>query len=274
MLKEENISNRLNRLKKRSKCQSSNIRNKKPSQMRFQFKSSLFTEKNRSLIEKLVSQSVSPENSFSKEKIKDKERNKPKKYSTTTKAKNTIITSNNKTYNQRIFQNINNYKKKIFCKQILKNKINSTFSQNNSGSNCNINNKNNSIINCQIQPIKKRNIKIKITNNNNIQKKKIVFNSMANRTRNNSVKVKLNFNLNSSVKYIYEPKKINGSVKNVKPVDLKNSLQNKNNTNMITVNTISLKNRKSNINNMKLVETKKKPKIITNKKNRNSFHYH
>ena len=97
---------------------------------------------------------------------------------------------------------------------------------------------------------------------------------MANRTRNNSVKVKLNFNLNSSVKYIYEPKKINGSVKNVKPADLKNSLQNKNNTNMITVNTISLKNRKSNINNMKLVETKKKPKIITNKKNRNSFHYH
>ena len=68
----QNISNKLNQLKKRPKCQSSNIRSKNPPQISFEFKSSLFTEKNRSLIAKLVSQSISPDNSFSKDKKLEK----------------------------------------------------------------------------------------------------------------------------------------------------------------------------------------------------------
>ena len=116
---DENITNKLQRLKKRAKCQSSNTRHKIPSQISFQFKSSLFTEKNRTLIEKLVSQSISPENSFSKEEIKEKDKEKE------SDIKNkTIKSSTDKKYkniksrcNQRIFQEINNNKKKFFVKK-------------------------------------------------------------------------------------------------------------------------------------------------------------
>jgi len=276
---DQNLSNRLNRLKKRPKCQSSNTRYKYPSQINFQFKSSLFTEKNKSLIEKLVSESVSPENSFSKEEIKDKQKEKEKinqnrqnESSSNTNLKNAKTTNNSKIGNQQIFKDINNYKKRVFCKKTLKNKINSTFSYMNAG----LNNINNSITNCQIKPIKKRNYKIKIIKNNSIEKKKIVFNGIDNnKIKNNSVKSKINSNLNSSTKYIYERKKMNGSVKIVNSKNLRNSVNNiNNNLKIITVNTINLKNRKNIINNLKLIENKNKGKNIISKKYRNTMNYH
>ena len=290
---DENISNKLNRLKKRAKCQSSNTRHKIPPQISFQFKSSLFTEKNRSLIEKLVSQSVSPENSFSKEEIKEKEKdreriikneaNKTFKSSTEKKNINTKSTNKSRRSNQRIYQEINN-KKKVFCKKILKNKMNSTVSYMYNG----IHSPNNSITNCHIKPIKKRIYKIKINNNNNIEKKKIVFNGIGNNNssekrkinfngmsnnkgKNNSVKSKIYSNLNCSTKCLYQRKKLNGSVKTGNIINKRNSVNNKNNLNIITVNTINIKNRINNYNNLKLVKNKNKPKIMVNKNLRNSM---
>ena len=277
---DQNIANRLNRLKKRPKCQSSNTHYKTPSQISFQFKSSLFTEKNKSLIEKLVSLSVSPENSFSKEeesKEKDKEKikkiNKQNPTSANAKVNNIKTSNNSKIYNHHIFQNNNNYKKNVFCKKILKNKINSTFSYMNAGLN-NIKNSITSITNCQIKPIKKIKYKIKISNNNSVEKKKIVFNGLGNKKiKNNSVKSKINSNLNSPNKYLYEKKKLNCSVRIGKRINIRNSVNKKNNNlNIITVKTINLKNRKNNINN--LIENKKKTKILVNQKNRNTTHYH
>ena len=294
---DENISIKLNRLKKRAKCQSSNTRHKLPPQISFQFKSSLFTEKNRTLIEKLVSQSVSPDNSFSKEEIKEKdkekekesniknEKNKTIKSSPDKKNKNIASTNNSRRCNQRIFQEINNNKKKVFCKKILKNKMNSTVSYMNSG----LHSPNNSIANCQIKPIKKRIYNIKINNNNNIEKKKIVFNGIGNNNssekrkinfngisnnkgKNNSVKSKIYQNLNCSTKCLYQRKKLNDSVKNANIIHKRNSVNNKNNLNIITVNTINLKNRINNYNNLKLVKNKNKPKIMVNKNLRNSIY--
>ena len=289
---DENITNKLQRLKKRVKYQSSNTRHKIPSQISFQFKSSLFTEKNRTLIERLVSQSVSPENSFSKEEIKEKDKekesdikNKTTKSSTDKKYKNIKSTNNSRRYNQRIFQEINNNKKKVFCKKILKNKMNSTVSYTNSG----INSPNKSITNCQIKPIKKRIYKIKINNNNNIEKKKIVFNGIGNHNSNekrkiifngmsnnkgkhNTVKSKIYSNLNCSTKYLYQSKKLNDSVKIGNIINKRNSVNNKNNLNIITVNTINLKNRINNYNNLKLVKNKNKPKIMVSKNLRNTMH--
>jgi hypothetical protein len=283
---EKNIPNRLNKLKKRPKCLSCNYRNKKTSNlMSFQFKSSLFTEKNRTLIEKLVSQSVSPDNSFSKEiksekkknKDKDKEKNNVNKYPTTTKAKNMAIC--HRIYKKTVFQNMDGCKKKIFCKKTLNHHINSTFSS--MAIEC-INRKKNNIkksINCQIHPIKKRNVKIKISNNNSVEKKKIEFNNgLVNnkhkKTRNNSVKIKLNFN--SSVKSVYERKKCNGSIiKNLKYNynNIRHSTHNQNNINIITVNTIDLKNRKKKIKK-KILEDKNKPKNIVGQKYKNAFNQH
>ena len=299
---DENISIKLNRLKKRAKCQSSNTRHKIPPQISFQFKSSLFTEKNRSLIEKLVSQSVSPENSFSKEEIKEKEKdreriikneaNKTFKSSTEKKNINTKSTNKSRRSNQRIYQEINN-KKKVFCKKILKNKMNSTVSYMNNV-NIGIHSPNNSITNCQIKPIKKKIYKIKINNNNNIENKKIVFNGIGNNNssekrkinfngmsnnkgKNNSVKSKIYSNLNCSTKCLYQRKKLNDSVKIGNIINERNSVNNKNNLNIITVNTINLKNRINNrinnYNNLKLVKNKNKPKIImVNKNLRNSMY--
>lgn len=302
---DENISNKLNRLKKRAKCQSSNTRHKIPPQISFQFKSSLFTEKNRSLIEKLVSQSVSPENSFSKEEIREKDKEKEKEQdsdikneknkttSTNKKNKNIKSINNSRRCNQRIFQEINNNKKKVFCKKILKNKMNSTVSYMNNV-NIGIHSPNNSITNCQIKPIKKKIYKIKINNNNNIEKKKIVFNGIGNNNssekrkinfngmsnnkgKNNSVKSKIYSNLNCSTKCLYQRKKLNDSVKIGNIINERNSVNNKNNLNIITVNTINLKNRINNrinnYNNLKLVKNKNKPKIImVNKNLRNSMY--
>ncbi len=119
----QNISNKLNQLKKRRKCQSSNICSKNPPQINFEFKSSLFTEKNRSLIAKLVSHSISQDNYFSKDKKLEKIKIKGNKCSTTTKIKNIKTVNNRRIYNHRIFQDINNYNMKIFQKKIMKKKI-------------------------------------------------------------------------------------------------------------------------------------------------------
>ena len=256
---DKNISNKLNRLRKRPKCQSCCNRYKKPIQKSFQFKSSLFTEKNRSLIEKLISQSASPENSFSKDNINQKEINKTEKSS---KANNSIINSHH------FCQNIDNYKRKIFHKKMLNNKINSTFSCMNNKTN----NINNSLKNCQINPIKKNNNKIKLCNNNSLDKRKIVFIGMKKNDKNNSVKTKLSVNLNGSSKCLYERKKLNGSVKIGKISNKRNYENNKNSINIITVNTINLKNRKNNNNNMKLIQNK--PKLIQNQRYRNTIHNH
>ena len=295
---DENISNKLNRLKKRPKYQSSSTRHKVPAQMSFQFKSSLFTEKNRSVIEKLISQSVSPENSFSNEEIQEKENEKKEKEkekekekkekkekekekeinktSPKPKNKNSKATHNSKIANQRLFQDINNHKKKVFCKKILKNKNSTTFSYMNYINSLR-NNDNSSITNCRIEPIKKRNYKFKISNNNSIEKRKIVFNGLGNnKVKNNSVKAKLDLNKNNSIKCLYERKKLNTSVKIGNHFNKRNSTNGKNNykKNPIIVNTTNLKKRINNINNLKLVESKNKSKIIVNQKYRNAIKSH
>ena len=236
---EENISSRL----KRAKCQSTKARNRKGIQSSFEFKSSLFTEKNKSLIEKLISQSISKENSFSKDE----------------EEKNRKTVKNRRVYNHPIFKDNNT--KKIFTKKIMKKSINCTFSYRNIKPT--VDSTKNLITNCKIKPIKKR--KVKLSNiNPSIEKKKIVFNGITyNGTRNNSFKPKIN--LNSSAKSLYEHKKINGSVKNSRPINMRNSLKNKNDINIITVNTINLKNR----NNISKVEYKDKIKIISKQKNNN-----
>lgn len=249
---EENISSRL----KRAKCQSTKARNRKGIQSSFEFKSSLFTEKNKSLIEKLISQSISKENSFSKD---EEEKNKKIKPSSSTKTKNRKTVKNRRVYNHPIFKDNNT--KKIFTKKIMKKSINCTFSYRNIKPT--VDSTKNLITNCKIKPIKKR--KAKLSNiNPSIEKRKIVFNGITyNGTRNNSFKPKIN--LNSSAKSLYERKKINGSVKNARPINMRNSLKNKNDINIITVNTINLKNR----NNISKVEYKDKIKIISTQKNNN-----
>lgn len=278
----EDISNKLMKLKKRPKCQSSKTRYNNPTQMSFTFKSSLFTEKNKSLIEKLISQSISPDNSFSKEEIKEKEKkeknsNIKNKTSVKIKNKNFKTTNNSKIINKRIFQDINNIKKKVFCKKILKSINNSTYSNINYRNNLR-NYENASITNCRIEPIKRRKYKFKIMNNNNntIDKKKFIFNGIVNNNiRNNSVKSNLNSNKkNNSSKCLYERKKLNGSVKIGNHFNKRNSVNKKNILNVITVNTVNLKNRISNINNMKLVENKNKSKILVNQKYRNAIYNH
>ena len=61
---------------KRAKCQSTDYRIKNPTEIDFEFKSSLFTEKNKSLIEKLISQHISQETSFSKDEINEEPKRK------------------------------------------------------------------------------------------------------------------------------------------------------------------------------------------------------
>lgn len=264
----QNGSNKINRLKKKVKCQSNNTRYKSPNQKCFQFKSSLFTEKNKSLIEKLVSLSVSPENSFSKEESKEKENNKKDKLSIETKSKNAKTEKKNRICHQKILQD---NKKKIFCKKIFKDKNNSTVSYVNKA----INNINTSITDCQIEPIKKKNYKVKFSKNESIEKKKVIFNGINNFIRNGSVKTKINSNLNCSTKNLYERKKLNKSMKIGSVVNKRNSINNKNNINIITVNTINLKNRAKNINNLKLIKNKIKPKkIMINEKNKNTIYCH
>ena len=123
-----------------------------------------------------------------------KEKEKEKKINITSpkpKNKNSKTANNSRIANQRLFQDINYHKKKLFCKKILKNKNSTTFSYMNYINSLR-NNDNSSITNCRIEPIKKRNYKFKISNNNSFERRKIAFNGIGNnKIRNNSVKVKL-----------------------------------------------------------------------------------
>ena len=263
---DQNISTRC----KRIKCQSTKVRDKKPPQFDFKFKSSLFTDKNKSLIEKLISQPISGDNSFSQNETEKKNiKNKPLSSTKKTAGKRAI---NSQLCKQRLFKD----KKKVSPKKmpknkINKNKINTTFSYRSLELN---RIKQATINNCQIKSIKKRNGRI--TFHNSAEKRKILFNGINGnkiRTRNNSIKAKLN--LNSSTKYLYKPKNMNSSVKNIKLINTRNYLKNNNLNGIITVNTINLRDRKSNIinvNNLKNLENRNKRKIIVNQKYNNTMY--
>ena len=263
---DQNISTRC----KRIKCQSTKIRDKKPVKFDFKFKSSLFTDKNKSLIEKLISQPISEDNSFSLNETEKKYfKNKP--FSSI--KKNTVKrASNSQQCKQRLFKD----KKKVSSKKvpknkIKKNKINSTFSYRSLEFN---RIKNATIANCKIKSIKKRNCKI--TFHNSAEKRKILFNGIngnKTKTRNNSIKIKLN--LNSSTKYLCRPKNMNGSVKNIKLINTRNYLKNNNLNGIITVNTINLRDRKNNIinvNNLKKLENRNKGKITVSQRYNNTMY--
>jgi hypothetical protein len=273
---------------KRAKNQSTSVRNKTPSLINFEFKSSLFTEKNKSLIEKLISQNISQETSFSKEEEKNIfQKPKPK----TKKAFSTIKSKIPKSLNTSLLENkskrnIKKTEKELSTKNILTSKNNSTII---------IKNKDNitTKINEEIKPIHKKIIKISKKQGPNIQskihiqtikksleKKKIVFNGITkdlmnkNKTRNNPIKQpKQNSNLTSSIKSIIPKKKIgeknyvNNKNKITNKKNLRNSMDNKyNNLNLITVNTINVKERKKStgINNIYL---KTKNNIKSNNNN-------
>jgi hypothetical protein len=265
---DQNISTRC----KRIKCQSTKVRDKKPPHFDFKFKSSLFTDKNKSLIEKLISQPISGDNSFSQSETEKKIlKNKPL---SSTKKANIKRSSNSQQCKQRLFKD----KKKVSPKKVFKNKINknknkinSTFSYRSLELN---RIKNSTITNCQIKSIKKRNFKI--TFHHSAEKRKILFNGINGKkikTRNNSIKEKLN--LKSSTRYLYKPKNMNGSVKNLKLINTRNYLKNNNLNGIITVNTINLRDRKSNIinvNNLKKLENRNKCKITVNQKYNNTMY--
>jgi len=263
---DQNISARC----KRIKCQSTKVRDKKPPQFDFKFKSSLFTDKNKSLIEKLISQPISGDNSFSQSETEKKIlKNKP--FSSTKKA-TVKRASNSQQCKQRLFKDKKKVSpKKVFKNKINKNKINSTFSYRSLELN---RIKNSTITNCRIKSIKKRNCKI--TFHNSAEKRKILFNGINGKiikTRNNSIKEKLN--LKSSTRYLYKSKNMNGSVKNIKLINTRNYLKNNNLNGIITVNTINLRDRKSNIinvNNLKKLENRNKGKISVNQKYNNTMH--
>ena len=215
---------------KRAKCQSTDYRIKNPTEIDFEFKSSLFTEKNKSLIEKLISQNISQESSFSKEEKKDKA--KEKIQAKKNKAFSTIKSKMPKSVNTSLLENnnkdyIKNNEKKLSNKNILANKNNSTIAIKNKD-------KKHSIINCQIKPLHKKYLRIserpiqnpqkKVqiqTMRNSIEKKKMVFNGITkdvdkNKTRNNPInhKPKQNSNLIISIKPIFQRKKIDNEVGN------------------------------------------------------------
>ena len=107
---------------KKEKYQSSSVRVKKPPSLNFEFKSSLFTEKNKTLIEKLISRNVSQETSFSKEEIKEKEKlkSKTKKAFSTLKAK-IPISLNTSLVENKNKANIKKNQNKLDTKTILPN---------------------------------------------------------------------------------------------------------------------------------------------------------
>ena len=249
---------------KKGKYQSSSVRIKKPLSLNFEFKSSLFTEKNKTLIEKLVSRNVSQETSFSKEEIKEKEKLKPrtKKAFSTLKAK-IPISLNTSLVENKNKANIKKNQNKLDTKTILPNKKNSSIIAKSKDTKS-------SITNYQIKPIHKKILNIvkkpvpnpptKVPNQTakNSLDKIITFNGTTqdllnkNKTRNNPVrqKQKQNTNLNSSIKATYMQKKFGNNIhgqnknKNIKNKNLRNSLDNKyNNLNLITVNTIYVKDR-------------------------------
>ena len=109
---------------KRVKYQSTSVRVKKPSFINFEFKSSLFTEKNKSLIEKLISRNISQETSFSVEESKDKINRKIK--SKPKKAASIIKSTMPKSVNVSLIEqkskgNIKKYEIKFSTKNILTN---------------------------------------------------------------------------------------------------------------------------------------------------------
>lgn len=285
---------------KRSKCQSTSVRTKNPPSLNFEFKSSLFTEKNKSLIEKLISQNISQESSFSKEEKKDKA--KEKIQAKKNKAFSTIKSKIPKSVNTSLLENnnkdyIKNNEKKLSNKNILANKNNSTIAIKNKD-------KKHSIINCQIKPLHKKYLRIserpiqnpqkKVqiqTMRNSIEKKKMVFNGITkdidkNKTRNNPInhKPKQNSNLSISIKPIFQRKKIGFNEvgndiknKNIKNKTLRNSMDNKfNYLNIITVNTINIKERKRSygLNNTKLKsKNKNKTNLFASPRYRNTIQY-
>ena len=291
---------------KRVKCQSTSVRVKKPSFINFEFKSSLFTEKNKSLIEKLISRNISQETSFSVEESKDKINRKIK--SKPKKAVSIIKSTMPKSVNVSLIEqkskgNIKKYDNKFSTKNILTNKNNSTIISKDKE-------KNSSIINCQVKPIYKKYLKISQKPNpnpqkkfhiqtirNSIEKKKIVFtgltkdinnNNNKNKTRNNPINQKQNqnSNLNSSVKSIFRRKKFENKAigveyknKIIKNKNLRNSVDNKyNNLNVITVNTVNLKERKqytvtNNNINLKTKNKNKANNVFSSPKYRNTIQY-
>ena len=257
---------------KRAKCQSTDYRIKNPTEIDFEFKSSLFTEKNKSLIEKLISQHISQETSFSKDEINEEPKrkinqNKKKGFSILRlkmiKSVNTSMRENKR--KDYIMKN----DKTLKTKNNFINKNNSSVSIQNRDKD---KDKKASITNCKIKSIHKNYLsisnrhvmnpqkKVQIeTVKNNIERKKIVFNGISkdenkNKTRNNAnlPKPKQKSNLNSSVKTTFRRKKLGNITnaneiknKNIKNKNLRNSVDKKyNNLNIITVNTVYLKDRK------------------------------
>ena len=284
---QKNIPDKLNHTQ-RPKTQSTGIRIKKPTSLNFEFKSSLFTEKNKYLIEKLVSQSISPDSSFSKEehanKIKDKIKYRINKASSMIKSKMPKSVNNSILSDEKAI--IKNNKKN--CKKnILINKTNSTITIHN-------NHAKPLIPNCK-KTLNKKCIKISTkpsinlpklvkTGKSTIEKKKIVFNGIAENknknkitTRNSCIKQKSKSNLNSSVKTIYERKNLGNEIKNKtkRYKNLRNSVDNiNNNLNIITVNTIHLKNRENIITNRNMKDKyKKKSGLFASPKYRNTIQY-
>ena len=91
---ENNEPNNKNRIKSQS-CRSSSSQNNTPSKQKFEFKSSLFTEKSRKLLEKLVSQSLSGDNSFSTNSKTKQIKNTKKSNSISIRKRNYPKTLNN-----------------------------------------------------------------------------------------------------------------------------------------------------------------------------------
>ena len=287
---------------KRAKFQSTDYRIKKPISLDFEFKSSLFTEKNKSLIEKLISQHISQDSSFSKEEINEEPKRKmklhKKKALSMLKAKmiksvNTSLRENkNKDYDMKT-------DKKFGIKNNLVNKNNSSISIQNrdkdkmiSITNCKIKSIHKHYLNISKKPIAnpQKNIQIQ-TVKNNIEEKKIIFNGICkninkNKTRNNPElqNPKKNSNLNSSVKTTFRRKKLgNNTIGNniqnkiIKNKNLRNSVDNRyNNLNIITVNTVHLNNRKKmEITNNNYFKKKKFNNLnaFLSPKYRNTIHY-
>lgn len=274
---------------KKGKYQSSSVRIKKPLSLNFEFKSSLFTEKNKTLIEKLVSRNVSQETSFSKEEINDKDKEKEMIKPKTKKAFSTIkakipISLNTSLVENKNKANIKKTQNKLDTKSILPNKKNSSLIVKNKDTKP-------SLTNCQIKPIHKKiisiakkpipNPKTKVPNQTvkNSLDKKIVFNGIThdllnkNKTRNNPAhqKPRQNSNLNTTIKVTFMRKKFGENVhgqeknKNIKNKNLRNSVDNKNNNiNLITVNTIYVKDRIKSIGGNNNLKAKNKKKINNN----------
>ena len=286
---------------KKGKFQSSSVRAKKPPALNFEFKSSLFTEKNKTLIEKLFSRNVTQETSFSQEKINNKEKEKskpkpkPKKAFSSIRAKiplslNTSLVENKSKANIKKNQN------KLDTKNILPNKKNSSITIEKKDTKSSITNSKKKLIHKKIQNMTKKqapNLQIKVPNQTvkNSLNKKFVFNVTnkdlvnKNKTRNNPIrqKPKQNSNLNSSIKAAFMQKKFGENVhgqnknKNIKNKNLRNSVDNKyNDLNLITVNTIYDHDRirpitRKNINLKTKNKNKKNTDIYLSPKNRRTI---